>query len=173
MVAYLTTMPAGFPGSLNRWEHATVEGQPISVTTPPLTYGTMVVMDAATGSIRQATTSDTTGFYGLLVRPYPTQGFGSPVGSLNDQLGTLTAPPTSGACDVMRRGYMLVKLGGASAAVKNAAANIWTGATAGNQVQGNVTAVAPGAGTCVALPGLVFMSSGVTGDVVEVSLAVG
>lgn len=172
MVAYLTTMPAGFPGSLNRWEHATVEGQPINVATPPLAYGTMVVMDAATGSIRQATTSDTTGFYGFLVRPWPTQGFGSPIGSLNDQLGTTTAPPVSGACDVMRRGYMIVKLGGATAAVKGAAANIWTGATAGVQVQGNVTAVAPGAGTCVAVPGLIFMSNGVQGDVIEIALGI-
>ncbi len=156
MVAFLLNMPSGFPGSMSRWEHATVEGQPVNTTTPPLTYGTAVVMDVATGTIRQATTSDTT-IYGLLVRPWPTQGFGNPLGSLNDPVGA-TAPARAGASDVMRRGYMLVQIGGAAAAVKGAPANIWVGATGGGQVQGNVTAVAPGAGTCVAIPGLVFMS---------------
>lgn len=158
MVAYLLNMPSGFPGSMSRWEHATVEGQPVNTTTPPLAYGTMVVMDVATGTIRQATTSDTVGlFYGLLVRPWPTQGFGNPLGSLSDPVGN-TSPARQGAMDVMRRGYMLVQIGGATAAVKGGAANIWIGATGGGQVQGNVTAVAPGAGTCLAVPGLMFMS---------------
>ena len=171
MVAFITSMPSGFPGAMSRQAHATVEGQPINTTTPPLTYGAMVVMDVATGTIRQATTSDTAGFYGLLVRAYPTQGFGNPVGSLNDPIYPtgVTAPPSTGAADVMRRGYMLVKYGGATAPVKGGAANIWTGATAGGQVQGNVTAVAPGAGTCVAMPGLTFMTAADGNGIVEVA----
>lgn len=173
MVAFLTNMPAGFPGVLTRTEHATVEGQPINTTTPPLTYGAAVAMDVATGTIRQATTTDTAALiYGFLVRPYPTQGFGSPAGSLNDPIypGAQTPPPTSGTSDVMRRGYILCRFGGATAAVKGAAANMWIGATAGAQVQGNITAVTPGAGTCIALPGAIFMSTATTaGDIVEVA----
>jgi hypothetical protein len=70
---------------------------------------------------------------------------------------------------VLRRGYILCKLGGATAAVKNAPVNVWTGATAGGQVQGNVTAVAPAAGSCVALPNAVFMSAADTNGIVEVA----
>jgi hypothetical protein len=170
MVAYLLNMPSGFPGALSRWEHATVEAQPINTTTPPLSYGIIVVMDAATGTIRQPQTADTAGFYGLNVRPYPTQGFG-PAGSgaLSAPLPTPAVPPTSGATDVMRRGYMYCLLGGATAAVKGAGVNVWTGATAGAQVQGNVTAVAPAAGSCVALPNATFMSAADANGIVEVS----
>ena len=158
MTAYLLNMPSGFPGAMTRQEHATVEGQPINTTSPPLTYGQVVVMDVATGTIRQPTTTDTTGFWGISVRPYPTQGFG-PAGSaaLSSPVGAVT-PPTAGAVDVMRRGYILCQLGGATAAVKGAPVNVWTGATGGGQVTGNVTAVAPAAGSCVALPNAVFMS---------------
>jgi len=172
MVAYLLNMPSGFAGSLSRWEHATVEGQPINTTTPPLLYGGVVVMDAATGTVRQPATADTAGFYGLLVRPYPTQGFGVPPGSLNDPIGP-TTPPAAGAADVMRRGYMLCKLGGATAAVKGGAVNVWTGATGGGQTTGNVTAVAPAAGSCVALPSAMFMSAADANGIVEISLAIG
>jgi hypothetical protein len=168
VVAYLLNMPSGFPGSLNRWEHATVEAQQISATAPPLTYGQVVVMDTATGTIRQPTTSDTAGFYGLNVRPWPTQGFGVPAGSLSDPVGAAT-PPTVGAVDVMRRGYMLCRLGGATAAARNLPVNVWTGATAGQQVTGNVTAVAPAAGSCVVLPNAVFMSAADANGIVEVA----
>jgi hypothetical protein len=168
MVAFLPNMPSGFPGALNRWEHATVEGQPINTTTPPTAYGTVVVMDVATGTVRAPATADTTGFYGLNVLPYPTQGFGVPPGSLNDPIGSAT-PPVSGTASVLRRGYMLCKLGGATAAVKGAQANVWTGATAGQQVVGNITAVAPAAGSCVVLPGAMFMSAADANGIVEVA----
>jgi hypothetical protein len=147
MTAYLLTMPSGFPGSLTRQEHATVEGQPINTTSPPQTYGQVVVMDVATGTIRQPTTTDTTGFWGISVRPYPTQGFG-PAGSaaLSSPVGAVT-PPTAGAVDVMRRGYILCQLGGATAAVKGAPVNVWTGATGAGQVTGRLLCGA--AGRCV------------------------
>jgi hypothetical protein len=161
-------MPTGFPGALSRVEHATVEAQQINTTTPPTYYGQVVVMDPATGTIRPPATADVAGFYGLSVRPYPTQGFGVPPGSLNDPIGAATPPP-AGTVDVLRRGYMLVKLGGATAAVKNAPVNVWTGASAGGQTQGNVTAVAPAAGTCVALPNAIFMSGADANGIVEVA----
>jgi hypothetical protein len=164
-------MPAGFPGSLNRWEHATVEAQQITAANPPLSYGQVVVLDAATGTIRQPTTSDTAGFYGFNVRAYPTQGFGVPVGSLNDPIGA-ASPPVIGVVDVMRRGYMLCKLGGATAAVKGAPVNVWTGATGGGQVQGNVTAVAPAAGSCVVMPSAYFMSQADANGIVEIGYAI-
>jgi hypothetical protein len=70
---------------------------------------------------------------------------------------------------VLRRGYILVKLGGATAAVKNAPANVWTGTAGGGQVPGNITAVAPAAGSCVALPNAVFMSAADANGIVEVA----
>jgi hypothetical protein len=45
------------------------------------------------------------------LRPYPIQGNGT------DPLGTST-PPTSGVTDILKRGYVMVSLGGTTAATK-------------------------------------------------------
>jgi hypothetical protein len=168
VVAYLLNMPSGFPGVPTRVEHMTSEAQQIDAAAPPTAYGTAVVMDAATGTVRPPVAADVAGFYGLYIRPYPTQGFGVPPGSLNDPIGGGT-PPVVGTANVMRRGYMICQLGGAAPAVKNAPVNVWTGAAGGGQVPGNVTAVAPAAGTVVALPNAVFMSAADANGLVEVA----
>jgi hypothetical protein len=168
MVAYLLNMPSGFSGDINRWEHATVEAQQTNPTTPPTFFGGVVVLDAATGTVRAPATADTAGFYGISTRPYPSQGFGVPPGSLNDPIGAAT-PPVVGTTNVLRRGYILCKIGGATAAVKGAAVQVWTGATGGGQVQGNVTAVAPAAGTSVVLPNAMFMSAADANGIVEIA----
>jgi hypothetical protein len=145
-----------------------VEGQQINAATPPLAYGSVVVMDPATGTVRPPVAADVAGFYGLYVKPYPTQGFGVPPGSLNDPIGSASPPPV-GTANVLRRGYMICQLGGAAPAVKNAPVNVWTGAAAGGQQPGNVTAAAVNAGTCVALPNAVFMSGADANGLVEVA----
>ena len=168
MVSYLLNMPSGFPGALTRQEHAKVEGQPINLVTPPLGYGHVVVMDVATGTIREAATADTAGFYGINVRPYPTQGFGAAgSGVLTMPIGPVT--PGLPTVDVLRSGYILCQLGGAAAAVKGGPVNVWTGATGGSQVTGNVTAAAPAAGSCVAVPNATFMSTADPTGLVEVA----
>jgi hypothetical protein len=168
VVAYLLAMPSGFPGVPTRVEHKTTEAQMINTTTPPLAYGTVLVMDVATGTVRPPVAADTTGFYGLYERVYPAQGFGVPPGSLNDPIGASSTPP-AGTANVMRRGYMICQLGGVAPAVKNAPVNVWTGAAGGGQVPGNVTAAAVAAGTVVALPNAIFMSAADANGLVEVA----
>ncbi len=169
MVAYLLNMPSGFPGRITRQQMAKVEAQQIDAAAPPTAYGTVLVLDVATGTMRPPVAADVAGFYGLYVSPYPTQGFGVPPGSLSDPIGAAT-PPVIGTANVMRSGYMICQLGGAAAAVKGAPVNVWTGAAGGGQVPGNVTAVAPAAGTVVALPNAIFMSAADATGLVEVAL---
>jgi hypothetical protein len=107
-------MPAGIPGMLNRTEIATVEPQITMSTNPPTSYGVPVALDATAGQIRPIGAGDTAAsVYGFLVRPWPTNG-----NQINEPIGTST-PATSGVCNVMRRGYMTIKLGGTTAAAKN------------------------------------------------------
>ena len=148
MTAFLYRMPSGSPGSVTRANAATViEPQvvtPSGTTGAPTAYGVPLVVDATGGNVgnmRTIATGDTA-VYGVLVRPYPT-------GASQDPLGTST-PPASGACDVLKNGYMSVILSGtAAAAVAYLAAAVGTGTG-----HGSVTVSLPGA-VAVAVP-LVF-----------------
>lgn len=143
--AFQFRMPAGIPGDVNRAESATVETQQITAagdSGAPTEFGVPVQIDSATGLVRIIEAADVAA-YGMLVRPYPTN-------NSTDGLGTST-PQASGPCDVLRRGYMTVKLGGNAAAVKGGAVYVWYGASAGAHVQGRVEAAATG-GSTLALP---------------------
>jgi hypothetical protein len=168
MVAFQFRMDVGYPGATNRNHDATVEAQLINSTTPPTAYGIGVAMDAATGSIRPPVTADTA-IYGLYVRPWPTQGFGVPPGSLNDPLGAAT-PPVSGIGNVLKRGYMTVKLQSTAAAVKGAPVQIWTGAAAGPHVPGGINADAAAAGSNVTLPNSYFMGAADANGITEIAV---
>lgn len=145
-------MPAGIPGVANRLHDATIEAQILDAALPPLHYGTGVVMDAATGQIRAPNATDTAAsVYGLFVRPYPTQAG-------QDPLGTDT-PPVSGVCNILKRGYMTVKLLGATAAVKGAPVHLGIAASGGGNIAGGITADAPAAGTIIALTNAYFMGA--------------
>lgn len=149
-VAYQFRMPAGIPGDINRAFAATVETAMLSGATPGkfTNYGFAGVINAADGVFRVVAAGDAA-VYGFLARPYPTN-------SSQDGLGTST-PPTSGAGDVLRRGYMTVKLYGATAAVKggkvyvriqNAGAGqviggVEAAADAGNTIDGNAVFMGP------------------------------
>jgi hypothetical protein len=162
MVAFQYTLPAGIPGTVNRIHDATVLAEILHTTLYPTLYGTVVCMDAATGTIRAPATADVV-FDGLYSRPYPTQ-------SGQDPLGTST-PPTAAqqpVGNVLKRGFMSVQLRGASAAAKGQQANVWTGAPAGGQVPGGITAVAPAAGSCVVLPGAFFRGPADAGGFTEI-----
>jgi len=108
---FLYRMPAGIPGALSRAAgQATIEPQLMDSGTPVTKYGVPVKL--AAGKIQPIGAGDvSTSVYGLLVRPYPVSN------GINEALGTST-PPTSGPCDVTKRGYMSVKLYGATAAAK-------------------------------------------------------
>ena len=166
MVAFQYRMPAGIPGDINRAEIATVETAvitPNGTTGAPAAYGIGGAIDATTGNFRVVAAGDTfaANFYGFLARPFPT-------GNSQDALGTST-PPASGICDVMRRGYMTVLLGGSTAAVKGGQVYIWTAASSGAHVQGQVEASDPG-GSGFALTGSYFMGPADSNGNVEIAL---
>ena len=173
MVAFAYRMDVGFAGTTNRNHDSTVVAEIIDTANPPKQYGTGVVIDPATGTIRPPVVGDATmastppgAAYGLYVRPYVTQGGGltTPV---NDPLGVST-PPTGGHGNVLRRGFMTVKLYGATAAVKGAPVYVWAAAPAGGQILGGVTAVNTPA-SVMALPGI-FMGPADAKGIVEVQL---
>lgn len=107
------SMPAGIPGTLSRAAgQATVEAQILDTTDYPTEYGVAVTIDSVTHALRKIKAGDAvTAVTGIYVRPYPLQT------SSNDALGTST-PPTSGIGNQLKRGYISVKLRGATAAAK-------------------------------------------------------
>lgn len=114
MVAFTFRMPSGIPGTINRAQHLTVEPQLVDTTAghTPQSYGLPMVMDATTSKMRVVLAGDTPAtIYGFNVRPYPTAG-GS---NVNDPLGQ-SIPAQAGIVNIMRRGYMMVLLGGTTAA---------------------------------------------------------
>lgn len=139
--AYLLRAPAGVPGSLSRPDQSTVE--PVTITEygdtgAPAAFGLACQIDATTGLLRVVADPDTAA-YGFLARPYPALG-GNDAGSQG--LGQ-AVPPANGNVSVMVRGYMTVKLGGSTAAVKGGAVYVWSSADSGAHVQGQVEAADP------------------------------
>ena len=102
--AILLRMASGVPGAVSRpGAPATIEPNVILTTNPPTVYGNPVAVDATTGHVRPIGAGDTTAtVYGFLVRPFPAQSSGNVLGA--------ATPPTSGACDVAKLGYMTVKV---------------------------------------------------------------
>ncbi len=171
MVAFAYRMDVGYPGCTNRTQHATVVREHLTPTLAdqPVSYGLMLSMDAA-GVVRAPKPADTLGmFSGIFVRPYPTQGGGlnTPV---NDGLGVSTPPgPNGNEANVLKRGWIIVKLNAASpAVVKGQAVGIFIGAgTAGNP-SGGITGAAPGA-TVLALPNTYFQGAADANGITEIA----
>lgn len=153
MVAFLYRMPSGIPGAVNRNEMSTIEAQLVLSTNPPLAYGLPVVIDAATNKIRAVIGTDTVGLiYGINVRPYPTQSSASQ----SEPLG-IAVPPASGITNILKRGYISVLLGGATAAAKNGAVFIRVALPVAGKPLGGFEAVADGVNTIAMPPGTYFM----------------
>jgi len=115
--AFIYRMPAGIAGDVTRREHADIEAQVMDTDYPVLRYGEPVKM--VSGEIRPITTDDVIGdIYGFGVRPYPIQT------STSEALATAT-PPTNLPFDVLRRGYMTVKVQNGTPA-KNASVYVRT-----------------------------------------------
>lgn len=146
-VAYPFRMGAGFPGDVTRTHPASIYPAKIDNFAPPTLYGQalLIATDGSQG-VRPMTAGDNgvTGVYGFLVRPFPQQ---APAGSSNAQQGIGNAvPPTSGACDVLRQGSIIVQLNANQAApVKGGAVFVRTAATAGQAIQGNFETANDGA----------------------------
>ncbi len=158
MTAFLKRMPAGIPGEVNRAWASIIEPAaltPAGTTGHPTTYGCPLVIESTTGRVRTVNTRDTA-IYGFLVRPFP---FGGSV----DPLGTST-PAADGSCDVLRRGYMEVLLGGSAPAVKGAPVYVWTAADGGGHFQGGIEAADPTA-SGISIPAEFMGPADVNGNV--------
>lgn len=146
--AFLSRMPAGIPGDVNRaGAPVIIEPNMIDVDNPPLLYGVPLVLDGAEGVGPVGAATVAGDLYGLLVRPYPinqqttSNFFGS------SALGTPGVPPASGACDVLKSGYMTVKLQGAIPAVAGGKVYIRTQNPGVGDVVGGFEAAADGGNT--------------------------
>lgn len=147
-MAFTFRMGAGFAGDVNRTHPAAIEACLIDSSFPPLLYGLAVIADAASpNGVRSIKTTDSsaTEIYGVTVRPYPLQAaFGDTAyGAVT--FGADQAPPTVQPLDVLKQGYIMVQLQGATAATKGGAVFVGTAATSGSGstllTQGGFTAV--------------------------------
>ena len=106
--AFLYRMASGIPGASSRNSAFTIEPGIISSVTPPTEYGIPLALDADL-NMRPIQGGDTAGsVQGFLARAFPTN-------SGTDGIATAT-PPTSGACDVLKMGYMNVAVNRGTAA---------------------------------------------------------
>lgn len=96
MSAYTTRMPAGKPGDITRKHGSIIEPGIVGATDIPhgapikIASGKMVVLENGDTAAK---------LYGFMGRSFPTQGGTTP-----------GAVPAGASCDVVRSGYVLVKL---------------------------------------------------------------
>jgi hypothetical protein len=163
---FLYRIPAGVPGFVNREQEHTGEPNQLDVTNPPLAYGDPVKM-GSNGKIQALAAGDTAAaIYGFLERPYPTQqqnyasqGYGN------------AAPQAGARCTVMKRGYMTVKLQGATAAAKGGAVFVRIAGTlpAGGRYSNVEAAVDATAANTPTVPNAYFMGAADTDGNVEIA----
>ena len=159
--AFITRMPAGIAGDVTRREHADIEPQVMDTDYPVLRYGEPVKM--VSGEIRPITTGDDINdIYGFGCRAYPVQN------SSNEAIGSAT-PPTNLLFDVLRRGYMTVKVQNGTPA-KNASVYVRTVAASDPVAQpiGGLECDSDG-GDCFEITNAKFMGEADSDGNVEIS----
>ncbi|HVI10213.1 MAG TPA: hypothetical protein VND65_18125 [Candidatus Binatia bacterium] len=131
-------MGAGMQGAVNRSHPVTIEPCMIDTSSSgslePQFYGSAVVADGASpNGVRVPISSDAAAaIYGFAVRPFPLQ---PTTGGLTTSFGTVVPPPTQ-PLDVMRSGYMIVKLQGVAPAFKGSLVQVCIVAGTGYLVGG-------------------------------------
>lgn len=158
MVAYVYRMPSGIPGDVSRKENSVVETQILNASLPFSAYGLVGKM-AAGKFVPFAGGEAATDAYGVLVRPFPTN-------SGTDGLGTAT-PPSSGPGDVLRRGYITVKLNGGATVAAGGPVYVRVAAAASGKPLGGFEGAADSTNT-VAI-NAIFMSAADADGNVEIS----
>lgn len=158
MVAYVYRMPSGIPGDVSRKENSVVETQILNASLPFSAYGLVGKM-AAGKFVPFAGGEAATDAYGVLVRPFPTN-------SGTDGLGTAT-PPTSGPGDVLRRGYITVKLNGGATVAAGGPVYVRVAAAASGKPLGGFEGAADSTNT-VAI-NAIFLSAADADGNVEIS----
>lgn len=115
-VAFAYRMGAGFPGDVNRTHPASIEPARQDDDTPMTLYGQAAIATKdADNAVRPFAAADTglDTMWGVSVRPFPTQQTtGGPAASFG-----VAVPPTNGPIDILRSGYIMVKIPAAEAAL--------------------------------------------------------
>ncbi|HEY8354204.1 MAG TPA: hypothetical protein VIK69_04240 [Methylophilaceae bacterium] len=149
MVAFLNRMPYGIPGDVTRPSQAKIETQVFNPNAAFPAYGLFGKID--TGKFVPIGSGDSaTDVYGILVRPYPTTGKNA-----SDPLGT-SVPLNQGAADVLRSGYVNVKVN-AGVPTVGGAVYIRVADAAPGQPIGGIEA-APDSTDTILVAGATFMS---------------
>lgn len=168
MVAFKYRMGAGFPGDVNRTHPASILPNLADPTNPLTAFGLAVVVNTANNSVRQMQAGDIgdTEIFGVTVRPYPFQASsGGNFGAA--PIGSATPPP--GEVDVLRAGYIMVNVVGAT--LKGGAVYVWCAASGGGHTLGGFEAAASG-GNTAALDPAKYMFNGPPDDEGNVELIV-
>lgn len=161
-VAYQFRMPAGIPGDVNRAFAAIVEAGLMDEADPMTQYG--LALKLVNGKAQMFSGGETVkDMYGILVRPFPTN-------SSQDPLGTST-PPESGVIDILRSGYITVKLYGATDAAKGGRVFLRIANAGVGQIVGGFEAADDGA-NCIEVPAIFNGEQDASGNV-EIQFAVG
>ena len=106
--AILYRMSSGIPGDISRKDMSTIESFQFSAPAPFGAYG--VAAKVSGSNLVPFTGGETAAsLYGFLVRPYPTNAG-------TDGLGVSTPPQSGGTGNVLRRGYISVKVNNGTAA---------------------------------------------------------
>lgn len=158
MVAFVYRMPSGIPGDVSRKENSVVETKILDSTKPFSAYGLAGKMSGGK-FVPFAGGEAATDFYGVLVRPYPTNSGQDPLGS--------ATPPTSGPGNALRRGYITVKLNGGASVVDGGQVYVRVAAAAAGKPIGGFEGAADSTNT-VAVDA-VFMSAADADGNVEIS----
>jgi len=146
---FLYSMPFGIPGAVTRMGNGVpsdVEAQIMDSGNPVLAYGLFGQIDGTSQDFREMGAGDTD-VYGCLVRPFPSQPSTAAGVSGSVPLGTAAVPPTSGAIDVLKMGYINVLLRGATAAKKNGIVYVRINAADSTHPLGGCEAAADGGNT--------------------------
>lgn len=160
MPAYLTRMPAGIPGDVTRPSQSTIETGIFNSAAAFAGYG--LFGKISSNKFVPVGAGDTaSAVYGVLVRPYPVTG-----ANASDPLGT-AVPPTTGAADILRRGYINVKNNSGTPAAGGSVYIRVAAAAAGKPI-GGIEAAADGANTIVA-PNCIFTGSADSSGNVEIA----
>jgi hypothetical protein len=130
-------MPGGIVGDANRTHPFTIEGCMIDPVNPVLGYGLAVLADQASpNGVRNIETTDTgiTAIYGVSVRPFPlSPSTATNYGSSAFGPGT---PPAQGIIDILKAGYIIVKLNGVASVFKGSPVFVYVAASSGSHVLG-------------------------------------
>lgn len=150
MTAYTFRMPAGIPGDVTRQSQAKIEPQLFNSSLPFSGYG--IPGKIASGKFVPIAGGEAAAdIYGFLVRPNPITG-----ANASDPLGT-SVPPTKGVADVLKSGYMNVKVNAGTASLGSAVYVRVAAAAAGKPI-GGIEAAADSTNT-VAITGASFMGA--------------